>query len=130
MKKKTIHQNYDCGLERNRLIHHWFAQGRVFPSLDKFHSTLQTLWYNWRPEGRLSRESRLLFWMLFPFEKIKYLWHPRVLQVKAQLFSGMIYTQKEILQLNTMTYYSLKGCQKLWLFLWVLWELQKHKNQE
>lgn len=43
MKRKTIHQNYDCGLERNRLIHHWFAQDRVFPSLDKFHSTSQTL---------------------------------------------------------------------------------------
>lgn len=56
-----------------------------------------------------SRKSRPLFWPLLPFEKIKYLCHPRGLETKAELFSGIIYTWITISQLNNMTCYSLKA---------------------
>lgn len=59
MKRKIICENYACLLLRSCLemergidwCNQWFAQSWVFPSLDKFHSTLLTFWYHWRPQA-------------------------------------------------------------------------------
>lgn len=120
-----------CRGKRNWLRSLLVCTESVFSTLDKFHSTLQALWYNWKPQDRLFRESRPLFWSLYLFKKMKYPCHPRGLQDKAELFSGMICPWRTISHLNNMTCYSLRVRQKLsGLFLWVLWELGKHKKWE
>lgn len=115
MKRKIICENYACLLLRSCLemergidwCNQWFAQSRVFPSLDKFHSTLLTFWYHWRPQAHFSGTPG------YCSDHYSHLKRSTIHTTPVHLFSGMIYTEKNIPQLNTRTYRSLHAWQNL-----------------